>query len=733
MKRERLDRAMEKTERSSVFAHWKKELGATMVEFVIAFPVLIFAFLGLFDFSRIILAKTILRNGASRAAELATVIPNLEAEDDVNHPERADLRKEALLAIYRRAIELPNSTGYKVTDEKVFARLIAFPDSERGALPANSQVSLPSNEPSLSAVKITLPNPAANVGEDINQVFQQAPIKIELNAEIHPFLPWMSPLRITERIEVYREPRNIATKPVLLNCQGDPKVPGETVQCPCPQAAASASPPKNMVLSRDQTSCVCKSTYTVDPGNSSCSCPATHFEATTSSGESYCACRLAACPMDPTRPNTSFDQNFDMKQCKCVDSPCPTGTIVREDGSCGGCNQQNCSALGSSYVADPAHDCGCKTCAQLFGANPPRNAIDGACVCANKAADKPKCTNKEIWSDQQCKCVGCGGHFFANSDHTACECNDNSVRERLSEIPAGWPACWGQEFWDAETCNCRQCIYGGYDNGAGIHVSEQPSSTDLVTVDGSTFAKSCECRPNSVGTPGGHCSCVDTHCPANQWFDTHYCTCRTCNPGTTFNGTNCVCDQVYTTPIPDICPAGKAFHGGGCWCYDCAGYANGYSTKASHGWTCDCLIQPSDCPANTHFVSANIAGCDCVPCTANDYQTNVPGCKCEVATSGCSPTQSVDSICQCHDCPPCQIRNPSDPTSCINPCLPATDRCPVNGLCCETGQETVVGPTGTVCVSPNSPCKANPFSASCSTQGCVNTPLGQACQLVVQE
>jgi len=726
------------------------ERGATMLEFTIAFPVLIIFCIGLFDFSRVILVKTILRNGALRAAELATVIQNLELEDDVAHPERKQHRQEALLELYRRAVELPVIAGYAVTDEDKFAKLVPYEASERLSLPANSQVDLPPDERSLSAVKITLPDPSLNIGMDINQVFQENPIKIELNGVVKPFLPIFAPVRFTERIEVYREPRNIATKPVKLDCNGDPAVPGKKVVCPCPPAGPGLPAPPNMVLNDDQTSCVCKDTYSDYTAGAGCQCDAAHDEKTDASGSTYCACRLGACPMDPSHPDDpALNQNFSLKECRCVDSDCPPGTIVREDGTCGGCNIQNCTALGPGYVPDPNDDCACKTCDLLFGANPPRIAVGGTCVCANRDTDKPNCTDTQIWSDQQCKCVPCGGNFVADAaTHTKCECTDESVRRYAAAagLAPGQAVCnvaGGNSFFNRDSCQCESCVYGYHADGK-FHIAEQTSGTDVGNVDGHSVPYSCECNAYSTlitsGPLSGTCGCNNTTgtCPPNEVFDSHFCMCRPCAPDHTLVGNYCACNNLIAAnwdPVV-ICPAGQAFHGGGCWCYDCWGYAKGYSDKCVEcgGWVCKCtgVKSQADCPPNTRFIQDALSGCDCLPCTAADYQRGDPSCVCNPATSGCSNTQSVDSTCQCQDCPPCQVRDPAHPSQCMNPCGGAGDRCVNDGLCCLNGQHVVTGPSGKVCVAANSLCETNPFSASC-TSNCTATPMGSVCQLVQQE
>jgi len=717
-----------------------------MLEFTIAFPVLILICIGLFDFSRIILAKTILRNGALRASELATVVQNLELEDDVAHPDRTVERQEALLELYRRAVELPIIAGYAVTEEDKFAKLVPFPASERAALPANSQVTLPPDEPSLAAVKITLPDPSQNIGVDINQIFQENPIKIELNGEVRPFLPIMAPVRFVERIEVYREPRNIATKPVKLDCNGDPAVPGQKVVCPCPPAGPGLPAPPNMVLNDDQTSCVCKDTYTEYNAGGGCSCDAGHDEKTNSEGDTYCACRLGQCPTDPTHPNDPIlNQNFSLEQCKCIDSDCPTGTVVREDGSCGGCNYQNCTAIGAGYVPDPNDNCACKTCDALFGANPPRNAVNGTCICANRETQKPLCSETEIWNEQQCKCVPCGGHFLADATHTKCECTDAAIRKIINGAGGNWPLCsgpGGNSYFDRDICDCRNCVYGGYgQNGTDIHIAEQTSSNNVVVIDGHPVPQSCECNAyshSSAGAvpPAGSCACNVSSCPGAQVLNIHFCNCYDCDQWHTNTGNYCTCNTIIANNWNAItlCPAGQAFHGGGCWCYACGGYANGYSDKDySNGYVCKCNITPSQCPANTHFVDLVIAGCDCIPCTAADYQNNVAGCVCNPNTAGCSNTQKVDSTCQCQDCPPCQVRDPAHPSQCINPCGAAGDRCINDGLCCMNGQHVVNGPSGKICVAANSFCEMNPSASNCVSNCTAVTGVGNVCQLVLQE
>lgn len=712
-----------------------------MLEFVIAFPVLLLIVLGLFDFSRIILAKTIIRSGALRASELATVIQNLELEDDVAHPDRTELRQEALLELYRRAVDLPITAGYGVTDVSKFAKLVPFPESERSALPANSFVELPPGEPSLSAVIIELPDPSTNLGVDINQIFQEHPIKIQLNAEVTPFLPFLSPVRFTERIEVYREPRNIATKPVKLDCHGDPLVPGEEVVCPCPSPGPGLPPPPNMVLNSDRTSCVCKDTYTYhSTGSGGCLCDSAHEEKTNPDGSKYCACRQGVCPTDPAHPNDPIlNQNFSLKECKCVDSDCPTGTIVREDGSCGGCNTQNCAALGSGYVPDPNDNCACKTCDVLYGANPPRNGIDGVCVCANRDTDKPNCTQTQIWNEQQCKCVECGGKFVANAAHTLCECSDAAISLALQGTAAGSWACSGPGgafYFDRTICDCRNCVYGGYGpSGTGVHIAEQTSSNNVVNIDGHPVPQSCQCNAYATGTTGS-CTCIPTTCPGNTIQENHFCFCVDCGAHRTKTGpNNCTCNNLIANGYNAItlCPAGQAFHGGGCWCYACGGYDKGYSDKDySNGYVCKCAITPAQCPANTHFVDLGIGGCDCVACTAADYQNNVAGCVCDPNLSGCSNTQSVDSTCQCHDCPPCQVRDPANPAQCMNPCGSDGTRCINDGLCCLSGQNVVNGPSGKVCVAANSFCETNPSAPNC-VSSCTNVNGSPVCQLVLQE
>jgi len=727
-----------------------------MLEFAIAFPVLLLICFALLDFSRIILVKTVLRNGALRASELATVVQNLELEDDVTHPDRKTMRDAALLELYRRAVVLPITSGYGVSDEQKFAQLVPYPASERASLPANSQVALPADEPSLAAVMITLPDPSENIGVDINQIFQENPIKIELNGEVRPFLPFIKPIRFTERIEVYREPRNIATKPVRLDCNGDPFVPGKKVTCPCPPAGPGLPAPPNMVENEDRTTCVCKDTFTEYTPGAGCACDAAHYESTRNNGEKYCACRLGSCPMDPTHPDDPvLNQNFSLKECKCVDADCPPGSIVREDGSCGGCNYQNCAALGPSYVPDPNDDCACKSCDALFGANPPRIGQQGVCVCANKEVDKPKCLDSEIWSDQLCKCMPCGANLKADLEtHTKCECSDATIRKYMADrnTPPGAALCDGPGGWwffSRATCQCESCVYGTHEDGK-FHVGTQSTSTNIGNIDGHAIPFGCECVNDAVPAAGTSpqdltCACKNSGCPPAQIYDQNLCKCRDCFPGMVKGGpTWCDCPQVvalqqsgsWDGTVNSLCPAGKAWHGGDCYCYDCPGFAHGYADKDySNGYTCKCLTLHSqaDCPANTHYANYGLGGCDCVPCSATDFQAKIVGCQCDVNAAGCSNTQKVDSTCQCQDCPPCQVRDPSDASKCVNPCGAAGDRCVVDGLCCLTGQTVVTASVGKVCVSTNSPCKNDPNAPTCSVGGCTNTALGMACQLVQQE
>jgi len=198
------------------------EAGVSLVEFVLAFPIVAMLIFGIVDFARYYAVSGVLRAGAEQAINRARKIPNFDVSysgmdtSDNNYVRYTQARDVVLneaesipLASLLTSEANPSGATLKnitVTDNGLAASVPTPPTVTRGAA-----VLRPGECADVNGHGQVCNGPVAT-GLPVNQLLQTYPIRVVLFAEIQPFLPFMGTM--TARGEAYGQRENVPQGPV---------------------------------------------------------------------------------------------------------------------------------------------------------------------------------------------------------------------------------------------------------------------------------------------------------------------------------------------------------------------------------------------------------------------------------------------------------------------------------------------------------------------------------------
>ncbi len=472
-----------------------------MLEFAIVALVFFTIVLGTIDFARIYSVQAVLTKGAQNGLALAKVIDGFRV--DVENlatgcpilvgppaaPDPACIDKNyadflaARDAIIQEATRLPLATFASVpasgkdlalhTYQVDYANLAPTPTGGSGVTTGLTALVLrPSDTGKNETKNYPIEHPQIcptgavcsgnrrprRAGENLNTLFRNFPIVVQVEANLEPFLPFLDPIKLTGKAVGYRE-TNSGTQtgqlPDLLACV-DPPIcaPGEDLEnCGCVCNLTCGNSPLGVPLEKvGCEECVCPATYDCDYGNQV-------FDPDT------CDCGCFDAAIQPPNQNTPYCQAnntpyhmwngyhceckcnngalraacrdqmklYDPGSCSCLE--CPTGPVTCEDGEVfnpEGCTcdciitEADCTAQGLEFDEDT---CSC-----------------GGSLCPEPL---PTCTFGNIDYDTcECLCGGCPGGVKVREEGCGfCVCPDTGPRS-AADCNAAAPA------FDPDNCVC---------------------------------------------------------------------------------------------------------------------------------------------------------------------------------------------------------------------------------------------------------------------------------------
>mgnify|MGYP001500511514 CR=1 FL=1 len=608
---------------------------ATLVEFAIVFPIVLFLVLILIDFILYLVAKGTVERAAKQAAAYAAVVDGLESENNT-----AIISKIKIEA--SKIPELVLSSGF-----------VTFSQNDVEYLPPYREV-------------------------DGNQVLDYAnvPLGVSIDVAYRPILPFL-PRSIEVSGYAYRERSEPSSLPVPLDCLGRRIIPGQPLppitSCPCPtsddplmrrtglgencdclpeapgvaveqdgawvciranQAASAATGQCECVIpgqiKNNAGNCVCPgSTQLIDGAcgcppplvlgaNNQCVCPACGpGQVAQANNNCNCVCKSqfvenqngpgCVCPPEKTRQGCNNRGLRFNGTCGCQE--CPPNRII--DPATNNCrcplgDNNGASCGGMEYVISTATECRCTgICEFPEGTLPPTH---GHCIC-----DLPllyaRCGGPQNSNPVHCNCIG-----------GACDTDDPATIASLeawcgNPRPAPGetfnPAIHGQGGIpvDIDNCGCMsgQCVGAFELNDQGICVCSEAAIAGCAALGQPINRTTCECDPYDCPPQflvNGSCDCTAAEliqfCVANDLpiMDLDRCQC----------GSGCTNDQVLNT-INGICV--------------CADDPCPVSNAVRNPLTCAC-----ECAGN-----APIATCSGMSnislCVYNDACHNNPSCECD--------------------------------------------------------------------------------------------------------
>lgn len=570
---------------------YSRQRGATLLEFVISLPLLVLIMIGLVDFCRYLTIRAIVTHSAQRAVALAATLPGLDSDDTTS----SDF----------------TSAKQQIEDEARSQALILL-----SATPEDSMQYLSQTD----GIKVDIPEPQN--GMTMQRTLSEKAVGVVVTAKVVPFLPFLPVFTAKASAYGYREPRQIASLPVRIDCNGNPA--GSTTynagECPCGKYA---------YWSYTDKQCYCLSGLIGDP-TTECRCPE-HYSLYLASGTPHCQCALLS-------EDCGQGQIVDSKTCKCA---CDAAKGFIQDGESCSCksgfeNQSGtckCTAQCGPNFIQIQSDCSC-SCPDPF--EPHGSGADQTCecpatkdqqgtTCVCKAPTTP-CQGNQVQDSTTCQCkcpASCPAESTQNP--TACSCSCNNPDKVLSANGA--------------SCNCRSdlsCPGGAILDTAG------DCSCDCPT--GSTWnsqTSQCACDNAAKHIENGSCTCTSTTCPAGSLLNQTSCVCE-CRPGFIPDGSggckcanpnwvilangSCGCStsspQCTDGHIQDtqtcacVCPSSSAEDGSGtCRC----------SNTAMEIVNGSCQCSSFTCSANQ---VANMTTCACDCKTSAGFQTNGSSCAC---------------------------------------------------------------------------------------------------------
>lgn len=392
--------------------------GVAFLEFVLVFPVLFLIFLAFVDFGRYAYIKNLIDASANRALLLATAIEGLDDEPSIegSRYDESKSRVESLAKQLALSAFLTDST----VDSK--AKL--------------------SSQPWLEL-------PAPGGGQTLKQALQNAPMRMHVEAEITPFLPFLPVLRINGLAVGYREPSSEISLPVPTDCVGNPSGSYSFYKtCPCEgsnehwNSSTRECIPCGDVGTASSTWCNCSNakcqeglgphSFAYRRADGSCGCQCSSQFTVDDSGQCNCSGgRVGEGSGTASRCVCTGEQEWKTAACRAKFPGLP----VQQTGDRCGCTCSN--SCGSNMIrSSPANGCTCSCNGEKYEPN-----ADGtACECKdrNMPCDNPR--HRRSSSNCLCYCpLSCTHGTLLDS--CQCECYDGSVvnGDSCSEPPSDEP------------------------------------------------------------------------------------------------------------------------------------------------------------------------------------------------------------------------------------------------------------------------------------------------------
>lgn len=513
-----------------------EQRGATLLEFVIVFPILMLTVLALFDFVRYLTIQGILNSAANRAVSLASVVEDLDtdcnrlpADQRVNCGHR---REVAIRKVLDAARELPLATMVG-TDTQNDAAYLISPSVDGGNDPVRepavefvlsrgedlrAYISDGVNDASSSQLTFNSENPT---NQALSDILENIPLEVRLRARMHTFLPMFGEFEVQGHAAGFREPRFLTSFPARIDCNGNPIGPGDPPPATCP----CSSDPNNPELVQGGSGCICNASaglvgMDID-GVFTCVCEDPDL---VSDGNGNCVCPFS----NAQDAGCSASQVYDADTCSCNDCP---ELQTSPDGTACACPFATAEEAGCDQDQSfNPNSCRCEDCPYL------QEADDSGfgCECPFTSAEEANCRDGQIFNPVNCTCNNCPNEQVANDDRTGCECPADFLTNNN---------CSAGERVDVNRCRCL------------------------------------DCPGNQTATPDGlSCECTLDSCPDEQVLDTRNCRCYSCPNNREIVDGRCEC-----TLDPNTCYAqGEGFSTRRCDCFPCPG------NQVLNGNVCEC-------------------------------------------------------------------------------------------------------------------------------------------------
>lgn len=343
-----------------------RQQGASMLEFVVVFPIFLMFILGIFELSRYLYLKALVGHWTDNAVALAQIIPDLDAEPGPNDPPSivAEIQERKAKAIK----EIQDTAFNLATAGFVSAEL-----GKGGAYLKSPPI-------------LELPTPKA--GETMEEAMRYTPISVRMEIGIRPLVFKSMEFVVSRRVSGYREVRKLTALPIPVDCNGNadgsPNYnPIACITCPSllmrPNTTSGnceCIDPARLTMNAAKTECVCLDSNKVYSGGN-------------------CVC---ASPLVPVT-----DQSLGNTTCQCRKG-LTRGTDVNGNPTCS-CNK-TCS--GTNIQLDSL-SCECKCTS-----GPTLNDGNGGVTCGS-------CNYPEYWSGSSCECPNCDEPGYSPTGPN-CEC-----------------------------------------------------------------------------------------------------------------------------------------------------------------------------------------------------------------------------------------------------------------------------------------------------------------------
>lgn len=576
----------------------RMQRAATLVEFAMIFPVVLFIVLVVIDTFLFLAAQGTVERAAKQAAAFAAVVDGLENVDVDGNPDN----EVAVAAVEQKALELPLIALTKMAD--------------------------------VQPQDIEYQPPWGNEEQTILD-YVNVPVGVRIRATYRPIMPFL-PREFEVTGFAYREQSETSSLPVPLDCRGQRIVPGVTIpitSCPCP---GSNDPFNRRQDEHDSTICDCIPNARQSDATGVCECPE-GAQYNPQTDECKCIVRGAvitpdhqcACPSDSEEAELA---NNGGQICRCK------RPLIGDPGNCR-CQFPTC---GPGSIPDPDRECACKCNSENTVWNPQTNKCDCK-LDANTCPDG-------WYKTGNCQCQLCPPDTVPNADRTACLCSEAMIT-----------ACGGPEFTTINSdgsCACKgECKFED-DNGnpiysAGNCICPKELLFERCGGEANSNLQYCNCRCINP-KPGEKCECnIESQiafCTENGLpTDFEHCGCKegVCTGETVLRDGRCVCpDSVDEVVIRKQCQErGQVFNPEKCECEP----ATCESILINERGECACTRETLAAACGARGLPIlDLTKCSCgTDCGPNKAPDGSGACACIPLNCPDGATQNPNNNCQC--------------------------------------------------------------------------------------